>query len=151
MSQNVPFCVCPFKCKWAGAPGPLSEEGRASRVHAPAYRQQQTISCTENFRNSQAVDFTLLLYNIFNYHIPIYDHSGSTWRQHRWKQAETMVALATLALQIAKRIFGKQNMTRLLCLELMFTHEVLVLIPLSESTFAKIQHWNDPRLWGSRV
>ncbi len=37
---------------------------------------------------------TLLSYATFNHHIPIYDHSGSTWRQHQRKQAETMIALA---------------------------------------------------------
>ncbi len=42
-------------------------------------------------------------------------------------------------------------MKRLLCLDLTFTHEALVLIPLSESDSAKIQPWNDPRLWGSPV
>ncbi len=36
----------------------------------------------------------LLSYTTFNYHIPIHDHSDSTWRQHQWKQAERMIALA---------------------------------------------------------
>ncbi len=38
--------------------------------------------------------------------IPIHDHS---WRQHQWKQTETMVALASLALQSAKKLFQKGN------------------------------------------
>ncbi len=54
--------------------------------------------------------FTLLSYATFNYHIPIHDHSDSTWRQHQWKQAETMVALASLALQSAKKLFQKGNL-----------------------------------------
>ncbi len=84
-------------------PDPFSEEGGASRAHAPAYHQQQNrpISHTENVRNYQAVDFTLLSYAISNYHIPIYDDSGSTCRQHYWKQAEIIVALAKLALPLA--------------------------------------------------
>ncbi len=50
---------------------------------------------------------TLLSYATFNYHIPIHDHS---WRQNQWKQAETMVALASLALQSAKKLFQKGNL-----------------------------------------
>ncbi len=54
------------------------------------------------------------------------DHSGNTCRHHQWKQAETMVALATLALQSAKQLFqkgfGNQHMTCLCCLELTFSH-----------------------------
>ncbi len=52
---------------------------------------------------------TLLSYATFYYHIPIHDHSGSTWRQHQWKQAETMIALASLALQSLKKLFQKGN------------------------------------------
>jgi len=33
---------------------------------------------TLRVRQIQALDFTLLPNAIFNYHIPIYDHSGST-------------------------------------------------------------------------
>ncbi len=47
---------------------------------------------------------TLLSYATFNHHIPIHDHS---WRQHHWKQTETMVALASLVLQRAKKLFQK--------------------------------------------
>ncbi len=50
---------------------------------------------------------TLLSYATFNYHIPIHDHS---WRQHQWKQTETIVALASLALQSAKKLFQKGNL-----------------------------------------
>ncbi len=50
---------------------------------------------------------TLLSYATFNYHIPIHNHS---WRQHQWKQTETMVALASLALQSAKKLFQKGNL-----------------------------------------
>ncbi len=50
---------------------------------------------------------TLISYETFNYHIPIHDHS---WRQHQWKQTETMVALASLALQSAKKLFQKGNL-----------------------------------------
>ncbi len=42
-----------------------------------------------------------------NYHIPVHGHS---WRQHQWKQTETMVALASLALQSAKKLFQKGNL-----------------------------------------
>ncbi len=49
----------------------------------------------------------LLSYATFNHHIPIHDHS---WRQHQWIQAETMVALASLALQSAKKLFQKGNL-----------------------------------------
>ncbi len=35
----------------------------------------------------------LLSYATFNNHIPIHDHSDSTWRQHQWN-TETMIALA---------------------------------------------------------
>ncbi len=52
---------------------------------------------------------TLRSYATFNYHIPIHDHS---WRQHQWKQTETMVALASLALQSAKKIFQKSNLEK---------------------------------------
>ncbi len=52
---------------------------------------------------------TLLSYATFNYRIPIHGYSDSTWRQHQWKQAETMLALA-LALQSAKRLFQKINL-----------------------------------------
>ncbi len=50
---------------------------------------------------------TLLSYATFNYHIPIHDHS---WRQHQWKHTETMIALASLALQSAKKLFQKGNL-----------------------------------------
>ncbi len=51
---------------------------------------------------------TLLSYATFNYHSPIHDH------EDQWKQTETMVALASLALQTAKKTlsegqFGKQT------------------------------------------
>ncbi len=47
---------------------------------------------------------TLLSYATFNHHIHIL-HG-----QHQWKQAETMVALASLALQSAKKLFQKGNL-----------------------------------------
>ncbi len=50
---------------------------------------------------------TLISYGTFNHHIPIHDHS---WRQHQWTQTETMVALASLALQSAKKLFQKGNL-----------------------------------------
>ncbi len=50
---------------------------------------------------------TLLSYATLNYHIPIHDHS---WRQYQWKQTETMVALASLALQSAKKLFQKGHL-----------------------------------------
>ncbi len=50
---------------------------------------------------------SLLSYATFNYHIHIHNHS---WRQHQWKQTETMVALASLALQSAKKLFQKGNL-----------------------------------------
>ncbi len=37
---------------------------------------------------------TLLSYATFNHHIHMHNHSDSTWRQHQWKQTETMIALA---------------------------------------------------------
>ncbi len=66
---------------------------------------------------------------------------------------ETMVALVTLVLQSTKKLFqkGKENKYEALCLEPTISHEALVLIPLSESDFANIQHWNDPCLWGCPV
>ncbi len=66
---------------------------------------------------------TLLSYATFNHHIPIHDHSDSTWRQQR-KRMETMIALA-----IIRRVIWKINVWDLLCLELTFMHEALVLIP----------------------
>ncbi len=54
--------------------------------------------------NNSSDRLTLHSYATFNYHIPIHDHS---WRQHQWKQAETMVALVSLALQSAKKLFQK--------------------------------------------
>ncbi len=77
----------------------------------------------------------LLSYATFNYRIPIPDHS---WRQHQWKQTETMVALASLALQSAKKLFQKGNLENksvILCLELTFAHKVLVLIPTRIGNF----------------
>ncbi len=56
---------------------------------------------------NSSVRLTLLSYATFNYHIPIHDHS---WRQHQWKQTEMMVALASLALQSAKKLFQKGNL-----------------------------------------
>ncbi len=53
---------------------------------------------------------TLLSYATFNYHIPIHDHSKSTWRQHQWKHTEKIVALASLALQSDKELFQKGNL-----------------------------------------
>ncbi len=56
---------------------------------------------------------TLLSYATFNYPIPIHDHSGSTWRQHQWKQAETMIALAISITECQEALsegqFGKQT------------------------------------------
>ncbi len=46
---------------------------------------------------------TLILYATFNYHIPIHEDSTSENRQ-------TMVALASLALQSAKKLFQKGNL-----------------------------------------
>ncbi len=59
---------------------------------------------------------TLLSYATFNHHIPIHHHS---WRPHQWKQTETMVALASLALQSAKKLFQRGNLENkrlILCL-----------------------------------
>ncbi len=51
---------------------------------------------------SSSDQLTLLSYATFNYNIPIHDHS---WREHQWmKQTETMVALASLASQSAKKL-----------------------------------------------
>ncbi len=51
---------------------------------------------------------TLISYATFNHHIHINGHS---WRQHQWKQTETMVALTSLALlQSAKKLFQKDNL-----------------------------------------
>ncbi len=74
---------------------------------------------------------TLLSYATFNDHIPIHDHSGSTWRQHQWKQAETMIALAIslTECQEARKAIWKTNVWYLLCLELTFAHEAEGLIP----------------------
>ncbi len=47
---------------------------------------------------------TLLSYATFNYHSPIHDH------EDQWKQTETMVALASLALQSAKKLFQKGSL-----------------------------------------
>ncbi len=52
---------------------------------------------------------TLLSYATFNYHIPIHDHSDSTWRQKQWKQAETMIALA-ISLTECQELFQKGNL-----------------------------------------
>ncbi len=49
---------------------------------------------------------TLLPYATFDYHIPIHDHSR---RQHQSK-TETMVGLASLAVQSAKKLFQKGNL-----------------------------------------
>ncbi len=149
MSQNMPFCLCPFKCKLAGDPAPFSEEGRASKANALAHRSQQTISRTELRKQSTRIAF---IWIFFNRRIALYDRSGSTWRQHQWKQAETMVALATLALQSAKKLFQKGNLkTKYEALTLSASDVRARSIALSESDFAKIQPWNDPRLWGSPV
>ncbi len=78
----------------------------------------------------------LLSYATFNYHIPIHDHS---WRQHHRKQTETTVALASLALRVPRSSFRKTicktNAWHLLCLELTFAHEALVLIPTHYGDF----------------
>ncbi len=81
---------------------------------------------------------TLLSYATFNHHIPIHDHS---WRPLQWKQTETMVALASLALQSAKKLFQKGNLENkriILCLEQTFVHEALVLIPTRIGDFFSI-------------
>ncbi len=87
-----------------------------------AYWQQQTISCTE-YQKISSSPLHIAFIGHFYCHI---DHSGNTCRHHQWKQAETMVALATLALQSAKQLFqkgfGNQHMTCLFCLELTFSH-----------------------------
>ncbi len=76
---------------------------------------------------------TLLSYATFNYHILIHDHSDSTWRQHQWKLAETMIALAISLIEwqeaLSERQFGKQTCDTYFSLELTFAHEALVLIP----------------------
>ncbi len=55
---------------------------------------------------------TLLSYATFNYHIHIHNNSDCTWRQHQWKQTETMVALASLVTEwqeaLSEGQFGKQ-------------------------------------------
>ncbi len=79
---------------------------------------------------------TLLSYATFNHHIPIHDH---WWRQHHWIQAETMVALTSLALQSVKKLFQKGNVENklvILCLELTFAHEALVPIPTRIGDFS---------------
>ncbi len=65
------------------------------------------IKITRPFMSStnSSDQLTLLSYATFNYHIPIQNNS---WRQHQWKQ--TMVALASLALQSAKKLFQKGNL-----------------------------------------
>ncbi len=51
---------------------------------------------------------TLLSYATFNYHIPIHDHSDSTWRQHQWKHRDN--DSFSKALQSAKKLFQKGNL-----------------------------------------
>ncbi len=53
---------------------------------------------------------TLLSYATFNYHIPIHDHSDSTWRQHQWKQAETMIALAISLTECHEALSERQSL-----------------------------------------
>ncbi len=121
-------------------PVPFSEEGRASEANAPAGTPATHNNLMHwNCQKLSSDRLTLLSYALFDYHVPIYNRSGSTWRQHQWKQAETMVDLATLALQSVNKLFQKGNLKTkceaLICLDLTFTHKALVLIPLSESDF----------------
>ncbi len=51
---------------------------------------------------------TLLSYATFNYHIPIHDHSDSTWRQQQWKQAETMIALTISLTECQEALSERQ-------------------------------------------
>ncbi len=89
----------------------LWHNGNNKTGQSHALKMSETLSPTWLWAwQIQAVDFTLLSYAVFHYHNPIYDHSGSTWRQHQWKQAETMVALASLALKSAKKLFQKGNL-----------------------------------------
>ncbi len=75
---------------------------------------------------------TLLSYATLNYHIPIHNHSGSTWRQHQWKHRDND-SFSNKPYKVPRSSFRKAiwktNAWYLLCLELTFAHEALVLIP----------------------
>ncbi len=92
-------------------PAPFLEEGGASKANAPAGTPATHNNLTHwNCKKLSSDRHLYASYAFFNYRIPIYDRSGSTWRHHQWKQAETMVALATLPLQSAKKLFQKGNL-----------------------------------------
>ncbi len=102
--------MCPFKCKWAGAPSPLFRRGRSFKSSCSVLPATHNNLTHWNCQKLSSDRLILLSYAIFNYHIHIYDYSSSTWGQHQWKQTETMVALATLALQSAKELLQKGNL-----------------------------------------
>ncbi len=74
----------------------------------------------------------LLSYATFNYHIPIHNHSDSTWRQHQWKHRDND-SFSNKPYRVPRSFFRKEiwktNAWYLLCLELTFAHDALVLIP----------------------
>ncbi len=92
----------------------LRHTGNNKTWQSHALKMSETLS-------SGVQPYMLLWYAIFNYPIPFYEYSGSMWRQHQWKQAETMVALATLSLLSAKKLFQKGSLeNKIWCMILTF-------------------------------
>ncbi len=105
--KRAVFVFVPLNANELVLLAPFSEEGGASKVNAPAGTPATHNNLTHwNYQKLSSDRLTLLymhfltatfLFTIVNI-------------EHQWKQAETMVALATLALQSAKKSFQKGNL-----------------------------------------
>ncbi len=65
--KHAVFVFVPLNANELVLPAPFSEEGGASRAHAPAYRQQKPISPTENFKLSSSRLHIAFIFSYFKF------------------------------------------------------------------------------------
>ncbi len=105
----------------------------------------------QTFKRSTSHCFHIFELNIstttFLFTIILIAHEAASVKTGRDSDRFSNISLTVCQEALSERLWKTKSDT--LCQELTFAHEALVLIPLSGSTFVKIQHWNDPRFWGS--
>ncbi len=99
----VRICVCSFKGKWAGAPHPLFRRGWRVEL--------QELMLWHNGNNKTGQSHALKMSENFSSGVQPYMFEMES-DSEGVKQAEIMVAFATLALQSTKKLFQKSNLEK---------------------------------------
>ncbi len=114
------FCVCPFKCKWAGAPGPLFRRGRSfksscSAILATTNTQQTNLmhwKCQKLSSGLTRQCFNMqFLTTTFLFPIILVACEGSISETGRGNGSFSSIRLTECQEALSERQFGKQNMT----------------------------------------